>query len=279
MPTTVLVTAAGGTVSSAVIRQLERAAGARVLRGTRHEREVDADTRLFDYARPETARAATVGVDAVFLLLPPGLSDPGERFGALVAAMSTPEPPHVVFMAVQGVEHRGFLPHAKAEAAIRVATDAYTFLRPAYFMQNLETAFGADIRERDELVAPAGEAALRWIDVEDVARAAAVVLADPAPHRGRAYTLAAGLHTLGEAADLLSEVLGRRIAYRSPNPVRYFLELRRRGKPVGMAMAQTLIHFAERFTEAAPASGDFTRLTGRAPATLGEYVERVWRRA
>ena len=124
MPFTVLVTAAAGTVSSEVARRLDGMPDVRVLRGTRHAEQLATDTRLFDYARPETARAATVGVDAVFLLLPPGLSAPGERFAALLAAMSTPEPPHVVFMAVQGVERRGFLPHARAEAAIRASTDA-----------------------------------------------------------------------------------------------------------------------------------------------------------
>lgn len=43
----------------------------------------------------------------------------------------------------------------------------WTFLRPSYFDQNLSTVFASDIRERDQIVVPAGNGRTAFIDALD----------------------------------------------------------------------------------------------------------------
>lgn len=54
----------------------------------------------------------------------------------------------------------------------------YVFLRPSFFMQNLNTNHLEEIKERDELCIPAGNSKTSFIDTRDIARAAAISLAD-----------------------------------------------------------------------------------------------------
>lgn len=277
-----LVTGATGTVGSRLFEQLRRERpDDRALPTTRRQTEVAPERPFFDLAEPERSAAALAGVDAAFLLLPPGLSNPGVRFRKTLDAVADADLPHVCFMSVQGAESRGFLPHAKVETVIReryarTPRARFTFLRPSYFMQNLETAFGADLRERHVLMVPAGDAEFVWVDAADIARAAAAVLVAPERHEGMAYAIT-GVDVAGfaKAAQLISGAYGTPVRYESPNPIGYYRKLRREGKARGMALAQTGIHFVERFTPVAEVSADYTGLTGRAPVRLATYVEEA----
>lgn len=288
-PRTLLVTTATGTVGSAVVEAL-RHAPARpnvpeldaftVLTSTRHHDRVDATHLFFDLTHPEESAHALQRSDAAFLLMPPGLGDAPAQFKALLDAVPTGELPHLVFMSVQGAESRSFLPHAKVEKVIRERVTRepgpkrFTILRPSYFMQNLENVFLEDIRQRREIVVPAGEAKFVWVDVADIGRAAAAVLLDPDPHAGKAYAIT-GTDVVGftEVAQRLSRYTTRPVTYRSPNPLSNYLRLRRGGTDGGMAIAQTLIHFVERFTAVAPVSADYTYLTGEKASGLDSYLQ------
>lgn len=274
-----LVTGATGTVGSRLLVELRERADVRVLATTRRPAEVSAERPFFDLTDPERSAAALAAADAAFLLLPPGLPDAPSRFRETLDAVPDERLPHVTFMSVQGADSRGFLPHAKIETVIRerygrALRKRFTLLRPSYFMQNLETAFGEDLRRGRALVAPAGDAKFVWVDAADIARAAAAVLIAPQRHGGLAYAIT-GVDVAGfaEAAQLISEAYGTPVRYESPNPVSYYRRLRRRGKARGMALAQAGIHFAERFTSVAEVSADYTGLTGRAPVRLAEYVQ------
>ena len=278
---TYLVAGATGTVGSRVVSSLAaREPAATVLYGTRTPR--GPDERAFDLAVPPQAAAALREAEAAFLMLPPGLPRAAERFRAAFGEVADADLPHAVFMSVQGAERRTFLPHARVEAVLRERyrraapprePPRLTILRPAYFMQNLEGAFGRDIRLRGELVAPLGGARLTWVDAGDVARAAAAILRTPRPHAGRDYAIT-GADRAGFAAvaRLLAEALERPVAYRSPAPLTYFLRVCRAGLPAGAAAAQTAIHFAERFTAEAPLTTDYTFVTGLWPVRLADYV-------
>ena len=279
-PASLLVTGASGTVGSRLVAELRGARDVRVIETTRSEPASKEERRYFDLTAPVPSAAAFRDVDAAFLLLPPGLPDAHERYAELLGEVPPGQLPHLVFMSVRGAESRGFLPHAKIERVLRERAarepgpPPFTILRPSYFMQNLETAFGEGLSQNRVLRAPAGDAEFVWVDAGDIARAAAAVMRAPAEHRGKAYAIT-GVDVAGfaKAAQLLSEAWGTPVRYESPNPIAYFLELRRGGKAGGMALAQTVIHFAERFTEVPPVSADYTGLTGRAPVRLRTYVE------
>ncbi len=274
-----LITAATGTVGSAVAQAL---AHTPAVHSTRHRDRVTPTQPFFDLDEPTASAPALIAADVVFLLMPPGLSDAAGRFRALLDEVPSGRLPYLVFMSVQGAGERSFLPHAKVEQVIRERAlrepgpMRFTLLRPSYFMQNLENAFGDDLRLRHEIVVPAGRAKFVWVDADDIGRAAAAVMLDPAMHAGKAYTIT-GTDVVGftEVAQTLSRYTPQPITYRSLNPIRYYLEATRRGTPKGMAIAQTLIHFVERFTATPGISADYTYLTGRKPTSLADYLKTL----
>ncbi len=110
----IIVTGASGNVGGALFRQ-RNLENHRHFAGTSSGTFADPniDALLVDLARgvgPERT------FDAIFLMRPPHLTDPVpfrrflERYDR-----ST----RVVFLSVQGAEDKGYLPHAKIEAAIR----------------------------------------------------------------------------------------------------------------------------------------------------------------
>ncbi len=89
-------------------------------------------------------------------------------------------------------------------------------------------------------------------------------------HAGRNYDLT-GSERLDywEAANIMSEVLGRQITYRNPNPVHFLVETVRRGTPFMFAMVMLGLYTSTRFGMADPITGEVERLTGQAPLTSG----------
>ena len=63
-----------------------------------------------------------------------------------------------------GVEKNPVVPHRKIEDMIRYSGIAYTFLRPGFFMQNLNTTHRDAILVRNELYMPVGKAKTSFID-------------------------------------------------------------------------------------------------------------------
>lgn len=93
---------------------------------------------------------------------------------------------HVVFLSLQGAEHNKVVPHARIEAWLRSSGLTWTFVRAAFFMQNLTTAHVTDIRDRNEIMVPAGRGATAFVDAHDVGDVATAALIDPEAHRNRA---------------------------------------------------------------------------------------------
>ncbi len=98
-------------------------------------------------------------------------------------------------------------PAGEVEQYIRSLDVPATFLRPVWFMHNLEPAF-KDILD-GTLALPIEEGVtLQMIDVEDVGRTTARILADPDEFAGGGFDLAGDEHTLSEMALILSKVTG-----------------------------------------------------------------------
>lgn len=92
-----------------------------------------------------------------------------------------------------------------------------------------------DIRDRDEILVPAGHGATAFVDAEDVGAVAAAALLHPSAHRNTAWTVT-GKETLTyeQVARILTIELGRPIRYAQPGIVRY---LRHARQTLGMPWA------------------------------------------
>jgi len=103
--------------------------------------------------------------------------------------------------------------HTLSDAELSAPGVPYTILKPHFFTQNL-AMFGQSARAEGMLYVPFGDAKLPMVDVRDIAAVAARVLAEPAPHAGKTYTLT-GPKAIGmqEVADALGAALGRAVKY------------------------------------------------------------------
>ena len=280
----ILVTGSSGLVGREVASRLAGRAPVRLaFRDSAHGGVgvTGAEQVRFDFGDPSTFEAALRGVGRVFLLRPPRLARPRRDFGPFIAAMRRAGVGQVVFLSVRGAARNPLLPHHGIEKLLEASGLAWTHLRPNDFMQNLATVHRADIRDRDEIWAPAGRGRTSFVDVRDVAEAAARTLTEPG-HERSAYTLTGGeAFGLADVAVLLSEKLGRPVAYRNPGIPAFLRHNRAAGRPLALGFVMTGVYTAARLGLAAEVAPDLARLLGR-PATalrsfIGDY-EAVWRR-
>jgi uncharacterized protein YbjT (DUF2867 family) len=281
----VLVTGATGTVGRAVVEGLStagvpvRAARSRDLDATGATPSAQGvsgqlATVGFDFTDATTWPAAYDGVRQMFLMRPPHLGRPRTQMLPAMEAARAAGVRQVVLLSLQGAEHNRVVPHATLERWLRESGMDWTFVRPSFFMQNLTTTHVSDIRDRDELVVPAGRGATAFVDAADVAAVAVAALLAPGDHRGRAWTpTGPEALTYGEVAETLSTVLGRRITYRDPSMVRYAAHARSAlGMPWGMVAVTTAIYTTARLGRAASLTDDVQTVTGGRPRSFEEFA-------
>jgi len=278
----ILVTGSSGLVGREVASRLAGRAPVRLaLRDLAHGEDgiTEAERVRFDFRDPETFDAALHGVGRVFLLRPPRLARPRRDFGPFVAAMQRAGVGQVVFLSVRGAAGNPLLPHHGIERLLEASGLPWTHLRPNDFMQNFATVHRADISGRGEIWAPAGRGRTSFVDARDVAEAAARTLTEPG-HERRAYTLTGSeVFGLGEVAALLSEALGRPVAYRNPGIPAFLRHNRAAGRPLALGLVMTGVYTAARLGLAAEVTPDLARLLGRPPTALRSFIQdykEVW---
>lgn len=270
----VLVTGATGTVGRDVVRGLVDA-GERVLAATtRPGRDLPqltgAEQVRFDFAEPGTWDAAFAGVDRLFLMRPPQITDTEHLVRPVIALAQRRGVRLVAFLSLLGVNRA--VPHWRIERDILAAGLPYTFLRAGFFSQNLETAYRDDIRDRDRIRLPAGQGRTNFVDTRDLAAVAVLALRDPATHAGKAYDLTGPeAHTYGHVASLLSAELARPVTYEPIGLLRYWRELSDEF-PREYKIVQLVINVTARLGLAAKVTDDLPRLLAHPPRSLRTYI-------
>jgi uncharacterized protein YbjT (DUF2867 family) len=280
----ILVTGAPGNVGTPLVREL-LAAGARVRVAAR---DVDAARAAFgeaaeivpfDMTDPATFGAFD-GAERMFLLRPPAIADvKGVIVPALDAAWARGVR-HVSFLSIQGAERNRVVPHRRIEDALRRSGFTWTFVRAAYFTQNLSTTHAREIRDHDEIWIPAGRRSrTAHVDARDVAAVIAHTLTEPG-HEGRAYVpTGPEALTYDECARLISDAVGRSIRYADPSLWSYWRRMRAGGMPRSMVGVTLGIYTAARLGLAADLTDDVARVTGAQPRRFADFAHdarSVW---
>lgn len=276
-----LITGATGNVGYALIDALLKQGGFAQLRaGVRNPTadlpwsSSDVQPVAFDFLQLETCREALKATDVLFLLRPPQIADVDAVFQPLITAAVEEQVAHIVFLSVQGADRNSVIPHHKMERFIQDSGLPYTFLRPAYFMQNFTTTLRRDLVEKDEIFLPAGRAKFTLIDVADIGRVGAEVMLQPAAHENQAYDLTTPEPlSFGQMAEQLSEALGRKITYRSPNLLSFFWRKYQEGLPAMMILVMIMLHYLPRFQSTPPTTDWVERITGREPRSFRAFAE------
>lgn len=278
----VLVTGATGNVGSRVVTLLldagvpVRGAASSIDR-VRARFGDTVEAVALDFADSQTWGPAYEGVERMFLIRPPHLGKPKTQMLPSLEAARAAGVARMVFLSLQGAEHNKVVPHAAIEAWLRVSGVAWTFVRASFFMQNLSTTHAADIRDRDEILVPAGRGATAFVDAGDVAAVAAQALIHPEQHRDRAWTpTGSEALTYGEVAEILSTTLHRRIRYARPGVLAYARHAHAvLGMPWAMVGVTVAIYTLARLGRAADLTDDVELVTGRLPVTFAEFADRA----
>ncbi len=281
----ILVTGATGNVGTEVIRFLAESGNFQktfqLTAGIRKPKQNFADFNGvslpavdFDFGQAATFGRVLQNFDILFLLRPPQLADTDKYFVPLMQAAVQQKLKHIVFLSVQGAETSRFIPHHKIEKLIVDSRIPYTFLRPGYFMQNFNTTLHKDLKEKQLISLPAGNAKFSLVDVRDIGQAVAAVLENTEKHRNKAYLLTGEKnYTFAEMAQILTQVLGKAIRFQSPSLFKFWRQQRKAGVATGMILVLAMLHYLPRFQRDPVLSDAFRQLTGRQPADFKQYVQ------
>jgi uncharacterized protein YbjT (DUF2867 family) len=264
MSRTILVTAASGQVSSAIIDELHGRPDVQLRAMVHHPSKGAAlSTRGID------------GVDAVWAMAPMGPAAPAQNSNVIWAARQAGVP-FVARLSAVGAAHdaptRNGRLHALSDAELAESDLQWTVLKPHFFMQNLLGSAGS-IAGQGEFHLTMGTGRLGMVDIRDVAAAAASVLTAPEGHDGKTYTLtgpaAVDFHQVAEA---LTGATGHDVRYVpiSPEDARGALE----GFGLGIWMADALVEYGVAYTRG---WGDFTTtavadITGQRPRSVADFA-------
>jgi uncharacterized protein YbjT (DUF2867 family) len=230
---------------------------------------------VFDFLDPSTWPGAFDGVESMFLVRPPDIARVGRDLVPSLAFAQGLGLQHVVLLSVQGAGRVPVLPHAAAERWLRRSGLTWTFVRPSYFDQNLTGVFAPDIRDRDQIVVPAGASRTAFVDAHDVAAVAAAALLDPGAHAAKVWTPTGSALTYDQVAAVLSAELGRPIRYQRPGVLAFARHARTvLGLPAPMIAVTTVLHTTARLGLAAFETDDILTVTGKPPTTLAAFARR-----
>lgn len=213
-------------------------------------------------------------INCVFLLRPPHLADM-KIFQPIIDLFVKNNIKEIVFLSVQGVEKSTIIPHYKIEQSIKQSGLEYVFIRPSYFMQNLITELLADIKHKKAIVLPAGNAKFNWVDVQNIGEAIAEIIHNFDPYCNQAIEITGKENKNFEAvATLLSSIIGIQISYKSVNPFQFFFIKKKEGIPFGKILVLFMLHFIARFEPEPIISDNYTKITGKQPTLLAQFIER-----
>lgn len=286
----VLIAGAGG-VGSTVLEKL-RARDVPVRAMVRRDddraaalRALGADVVFGDLTRPETVAAALDGVGAMYFAMPVSpdhllaatvVASVAREYGQLAGLVDMSQMTVSQMTATSTAESHQQRLHWLAEQVFDWSGLPVIHLRPTSFLDNpLFTTLAAMSIQKDGTIAlPFGSGRTSPIAVDDVARVAATVLQDPAPHVGHVYELT-GPRTVDmtEMAEEFSRALGRPVTYTDvPLDLWRAEVLAKAGLPPhteAHIATMARLHHENRYDRA---SDDVARVTGTPARTIEEFV-------
>ena len=178
--------------------------------------------REFDFRNKDSFPLAFNGIDILFLLRPPGISDIENVFQPLLKSARKSGINKVVFLSVQGAEKSKIIPHNKIERLVTLSGFDYIFVRPSYFMQNLTSTLLPEILNRKTITLPSGHAQFNWIDVKNIGEIISIFLLQFEKYKNQAYEISGSENkNFEEVASLITQATGKPIRFKNINSVSF----------------------------------------------------------
>jgi uncharacterized protein YbjT (DUF2867 family) len=296
--TAILVTGATGTVGSEVVKRLTSpssplSSGSRV-RAAVHSKDKADKLRNenktieivdVDYNKPETIVDALNGMDKLFLLTLP-TPNMSEFALSLIKEAKKNDVKHIVKLSVLDADAEPGIMigrvHREEEKIIEESGIPYTFLRAGAFMQNFINYFGETIRTQNAIYHPAGDGKVSFVDVRDIAAVATEILLaknneikskQQQQHEYKKYGITGNeALSYSQAAEILSNVLGRRISYVNITEEDARKAMKKMGMEDWLIDALLEIYSLIRSGNASQTTTVVEQITGRKPISLEQFV-------
>jgi len=236
--------------------------------------------RQGDYNDLDSLQAAFAGVETVHLI--PSTAMPRERVQQVQNAIDAAKAAGVrrlVHVGILGTDvTNGFviMPYLLyAESAIATSGLAYTLLRNAYYADPIADWL-PDLVKLGTVPYPTGRGAHPWASRDDMARAAAAVLAS-GDYDGEGFDLTGPVaHTTEDLCDIVQRVTGSPIAYRDASEAEYIASCLEAGEPEPFARLLATLYTPVRDGLTSFATNHIEQLTGQAPEPLDDFLRRQW---
>lgn len=236
----------------------------------------NASSATASYADRAGCERALTGIDTVLMVSATESTDRLDQHRTFVDAAFAAGVRHVVYTSFFNAAPDATFTHARdhwhTEQHIRASGLDFTFLRDNIYLDFLPAMAGDD----GVIRGPAGSGRAAAVAQDDIAEVAALVLQAPGDHAGASYDLTGpDALTLGEAAEIISAVTGRRISYAAETQDEAFASRARYGAPDWLVEAWVSTYTAIAAGELDGVSTAVSDLTGH-PAT---GLEQLLRRA
>lgn len=210
--TTIAVTGATGRLGGRIARRLaDRGIPQRLaVRTPARAPELPGPPVGCSYDRPEQVRDALTGSETVVMVSGSETPDRVEQHRTFIDAAAAAGVTRLVYISFAGASPTATFTLARDHAATEEHLHASS-LTTIVLRDNFYLDFLPELVETDGVIrGPAGDGRVAAVAQDDIADAAAAVLADPAPHDGRTYRLTGReALTLAEAAEIIGRHQGR----------------------------------------------------------------------
>src|ERR687895_954037 len=264
-PKPILVISSTGKTGSRVAERLE-ARGVPVRPGSRSANPP------FDWEDPDTWAAALDGAGAAYVSYYPDIAIPGavEAVAAFAKTALENGVRRLVLLSGRGEEEA-----QRAERAVRESGADWTIVRCSWFSQNFSEGFFAEAVAAGEVVLPVTSVPEPFVDVEDIADAAALALAEDG-HEGQVYELTGPrMLTFEQAVGEIAAATGREISYVPVSLEEYEAGAREQGEPEEIVGFLTYLFGEVLDGRNAVLTDGVQRALGRAPRDFSEFVHEA----
>lgn len=261
----ILVTGSTGAFGSAVLKKLQERNIA--------IRAVTLDNS-FDWSKPETFDKALEGIEKVFLISPPNYAAFDKEIVPFLERAKKGSVKFILLSTLYGTDKNSESTFGKAEKIVARSGLNYAIVRPNFIFQNFIN-YDVQAVKSGSIYLPTGNTKTSYIDVNDVANASAIILANPEKHFGKSYTLT-GSESLSheQFAEIFTNVLGKTIINIAPSNDEYKATLLSYNLPQAVVDFMGYLYAAIEAGKFTESTNDYEIVTGLKPTSAREFIER-----